>query len=397
MKNNQAFKKLVVGQILANIGDTIYTVAVVSSIFSLTHSALAASIVPVLITGGTIISGLLVPMIITHFSITSVIKVSQSCKVLILFLLAIYLQYRIAQPNVIIIYLLVAGISFFDGFTDPISMALVPHYVEKELLMKANSLFSTLLQLVSIGSWAIGSSLLIVFTINEIVWLDLLIFIISATIFWFLPKIQIAVNVKKNKKENLLSGWHEIRTHEIIKTVVVMDVLESIANTAWVSAIILVFVRKVLHVSDNWWGYINATYFIGAMIGSLIVMRLSKWINKNKSKSIYWGSFISAIATVIVSISWNPILILVCSIFIGLFSQIKNIPQATAVQQKMSKSKLAAIYASTGVLYTGAFSISILLMGVISDLCGVRIVFVLSGALLLLVAIIARKKKNLFD
>lgn len=189
MKNNQAFKKLVVGQIIANIGDTIYTVAVVSSIFSLTHSALAASIVPVLITGGTIISGLFVPMVTTHFSITGVIKVSQSCKVLILFFLAIYLQYRIAQPNVIIIYLLVAGISFFDGFTDPISMALVPHYVEKELLMKANSLFSTLLQLVSIGSWAIGSSLLIVFTINEIVWLDLLIFIISATIFWFLPKI----------------------------------------------------------------------------------------------------------------------------------------------------------------------------------------------------------------
>lgn len=148
---------------------------------------------------------------------------------------------------------------------------------------------------------------------------------------------------------------------------------------------------------DNWWSYINATYFIGAMIGSLIVMRLSKWINKNKSKSIYWSSFIGAIATVIVSISWNPILILVCTIFIGLFSQIKNIPQATAVQQKKSKSKLVAIYASTGVLYTGAFSISILLMGVISDLCGVRIVFVLLGSLLLLVAIIARKKKNLFD
>ncbi len=351
MKNNQKFKKLVVGQILANIGDTIYTVAVVSSIFSLTHSALATSIVPVLITGGTIISGLLVPIITTHFSITGVIKVSQSCKVLILFFLAIYLQYRIAQPNVIIIYLLVAHI-LFDGFTDPISMALVPHYVEKELLMKANSLFSTLLQLVSIGSWAIGFSLLIVFTINEIVWLDLLIFIISATIFWFLPKIQIAVNVKKNEKKSAFGfGWHEIRTHEIIKTVVVMDVLESIANTAWVSAIILVFVREVLHVSDNWWGYINATYSFGAMIGSLIVMRLSKWINKNKSKSIYWGSFIGAIATVIVSISWNPILILVCSIFIGLFSQIKNIPQATAVQQKMSKSKLAAIYASTGVLY----------------------------------------------
>ncbi|MGM0125386.1 hypothetical protein IGI37_002785 [Enterococcus sp. AZ194] len=397
MKNNQAYIKLIVGQVLANIGDTIYTVAIVSSVFALTNSALAASMVPVIITGGMVVSGLLAPVITARFSITSIIKISQSCKLFILFLLAVYLQSRINQPNITLIYLLVAGIAFFDGFTESISMALVPHYVEKEYLIKANSLFSTLLQLVGIGSWAIGSSLLILFSVAQVVWLDVGVYVLSTISLLLLPKVKIDSDLKQTSKEELLSGWKGIKKYEVIQTVIKMDLLETIANTIWASSIVLVFVKEVLHVSESWWGYINATFFVGAMMGSLIVMRVSEWIDHHKSSSIYWGSFLGAIVTIIVSLSWNPIFVLICSVLIGLFSQIKNIPQATSIQQNIPKDQLASIYASTGVLNTAAFSISILLMGIISDVFGVRTAFFISGLLLLIVARITRKKKHLFD
>ena len=77
MKKNQGFTQLIIGQTVANVGDTIYIVAIISSIFSWTDSALAAALVPVLVTGGGVISSFLSPVITIYFRLEPVLKVSQ--------------------------------------------------------------------------------------------------------------------------------------------------------------------------------------------------------------------------------------------------------------------------------------------------------------------------------
>ncbi|EOL50791.1 MFS transporter [Enterococcus caccae] len=397
MNKNKAFNKLIVGQMISNIGDTIYTIAIVSSVFSLTNSALAASTVPVIITGSMVLSGLLTPLIVVRVSLSKILQVSQLFKTIILAGLATYLQLNVEHLDLTILYVFIAGIAFLDGCAEPVSTALIPHYVSEHYLIRANSIFNTMLQVVSIGSWAIGSSLLIIFSVMNLLWLDVGVFAISAIILWLLPKVTKRVESEKNEWENFLIGWQGIRKQSLVRVVVRMDILENIANTAWVSAIVLVYVKEVLHVSESWWGYINATYFAGAMLGSIIVMRHSNWINQNKSKAVITGSLFGAIVTFLVVPGWHPIFILICSVFVGIFSQIKNIPQATAIQQKIPKDKLASIYASMNVLYTGTFALASVSMGLVSEYLGVRTVFVLSGILLFVVAMIAKNKESLFD
>lgn len=90
--NKHSFIKLLAGQTIANIGDTLYTIAIISSVFAMTHSVFAAAIVPVIITGSMVLSGLLTPLIIVRVSLTQLLKSLQLCKTVFLFGLAIYLQ-----------------------------------------------------------------------------------------------------------------------------------------------------------------------------------------------------------------------------------------------------------------------------------------------------------------
>lgn len=393
MKKNQGFTQLIIGQTVANVGDTIYIVAIISSIFSWTDSALAAALVSVLVTGGGVISGFLAPVITSYFRLEQVLKVSQMCKTALLFFMTAYLYLKAETMNLLVLYCLVALISFLDGCSEPISRALIPKYVEKHRLVKANGIFNSMLQTVNIGSWAIGTSLLLVFSVHQLVLLDSFLFLSASIVLAFLPRTTREKNEKQPLAHQLFIGWRWIMKDPLVRVIVGMDMLESIANTAWVSAIVLVFVREVMQAPDAWWVYINATYFVGALLGSALVMRFSERFDKNKRTAIVMGAILGGLITVAVALSRDRFLILGLSVLIGLFSQIKNIPQASLIQQKVAADRLVAIYAASGILNSGVFALFTLLMGQVADVFDVRWVFVLSGSLLLLVGLIAGKLK----
>ncbi|MBO1298803.1 MULTISPECIES: MFS transporter [unclassified Enterococcus] len=395
MKNKKAFLCLILGQAVANIGDTIYTVAVISAVYSWTNSAFASAIVPVIFTGAMMVAGFLTPLLSMKLSLDKMLKLSQLMKTIFLFILAGYLSYLSEQIELGVIYLLIACIAFLDGCAEPVSMALIPQYVEKEALIRANSLFSTMLQVVNIGSWAVGASLLVWFSVSELVWIDVGLFLLCSGLFLLLPRtVQKATQGSKWKE--LKKGWQYVWKEPLIRTVVVMDTLEGIANTAWVSSLVLVFVSEVLKQSDKWWGYINAFYFVGALLGSVIVMKNPEWFDRSKGKAIVAGSFFGGIATLLVLSTEYAPFILMCTFLIGIFFQVKNIPQATVIQQRAKEEKLLAVYAASGMIYMGTFSIAMLFMGRVADVFGVKLVYLFSGILLLLVSAIGQKKKNLF-
>ena len=307
--------------------------------------------------------------------------------------MTVYLYLKAETMNLLVLYCLVALISFLDGCSEPISRALIPKYVEKHRLVKANGIFNSMLQTVNIGSWAIGTSLLLVFSVHQLVLLDSFLFLSASIVLAFLPRTTREKNEKQPLGHQLFIGWRWIMKDPLVRVIVGMDMLESIANTAWVSAIVLVFVREVMQAPDAWWGYINATYFVGALLGSALVMRFSERFDKNKRTAIVMGAVLGGLITVAVALSGDRFLILGLSILIGLFSQIKNIPQASLIQQKVAADRLVAIYAASGILNSGVFALFTLLMGQVADVFDVRWVFVLSGSLLLLVGLIAGKLK----
>ncbi|MFT8871589.1 MAG: hypothetical protein ABF868_04770 [Sporolactobacillus sp.] len=130
------FINLLISQVIGSIGDTIYTIAVISSIFTLTHSPLAASVVPAVITASMFVSGLLTPLLTVKFALNRILLLTQTIKALILAILAGYMYFS-SDTQVLIVYVLIACIAFMDGCAEPVSGALIPHYVKEDRLMRA--------------------------------------------------------------------------------------------------------------------------------------------------------------------------------------------------------------------------------------------------------------------
>ncbi|MEI4771670.1 MFS transporter [Psychrobacillus sp. FJAT-51614] len=396
MKSNRNFHYLIVGQSLANIGDVLYIVSVISIIYSLTESATASAFVPFTITFSMFISNVLTPLLIGKFNLKHLLVGSQIGKTLFLFGLGIFLMIGFDSINFIFIFVVICFIALLDGCANPIRQTLIPYYVEEDSLVKANGVAETVTQSIQIGTWFFGSMLLIVFNPNQLIWLVTVLFVFSSMILSLIKNVVHREERQEKKWSQLTKGWQTIKRTPLLKTVVCMEFFETIAGSVWIAAIILVYVDQALNAQEYWWGFINAAFFIGLVVGSLMCIKFSLFVDKKRHVFIIIGAFMTCIFTVVFGLTSFPIIAMILSTLIGLFGQLKNIPQQTLVQTSVPKEQLATVYTSLGTIGTGTFGIASLIMGILSDYFGVRSIFILSGILLAIVSIMALRNQNLF-
>ncbi|MFJ5770130.1 MFS transporter [Psychrobacillus sp. NPDC093180] len=396
MKSNRNFLYLLVGQSLANIGDVIYIVGVISMIYSLTESATASAFVPFTITFSMFISSVLTPLLIGKFNLKHLLVGSQVGKTVFLFGLCILLMTGLDANKLVFLFVVISLIALLDGCANPIRQTLIPYYVTEDSLVKANGVAETVTQSIQIGTWFFGSMLLVVFNPNQLLWLVTILFVFSSIVLSLLKNVEHKEETSENKWFQLTKGWKTIKRTPLLKTVVRMEIVETIAGSVWIAAIILVYVEQALMAKEYWWGFINASFFVGLVVGSLLCIKFSLVVDNSRHVFILIGASMTCIFTVIFGLTSFPIIAVILSALIGLFGQLKNIPQQTLVQTSVPKEQLATVYTSLGTIGTGMFGIASLTMGILSDLFGVRSVFILSGILLAIVSVIALKNQRLF-
>ncbi|WP_445238897.1 MFS transporter [Lacticaseibacillus paracasei] len=390
----RSFYSLFANQCLANIGDTLYIVAVISSIYAITRSAFISSLVPTAITLSMMASGIIFPLVSTSVSLTHILIFSQAAKVTFLCPLAFQLLH-LGNVNIALIFSMITAIAFMDGFAQPAASSLIPSYVEKHQLAKANSLMDGAFQILGIGGWAGGSILLTYFSPLVILTLSIVFASLSVLTMLLMKPVPIVhENERSSVFEKLKSGWKVLIGIPLMRTLSVMDIFETFASSAWISSIVLVFVEQILDVSTAWWGYINTTFMIGLLVGSFVCYVLSNYVNQNPQKLIVLGALGGAITTVFVAINKSPYLLLLLSMTVGIFSELKSIPQTTIIQKFLPASTIPEVYSAMNVLYTGTFALSSSLVGLVSQYWGISKVFFISAGLLFGVSFIAYKNRD---
>ena len=396
MKLNRNFSLLLLGQSLANIGDVLYIVSVISTIFALTGSAIAASFVPFTIASSMFISSLLTPLLVEKLNLKWLLAGSQIAKTILLFILG-FMLIGLTAANYYFIFLTIGLIAFFDGCANPIRQTLTPYYVQPEHLIQANGISETITQVIQAGMWFVGSSLLIIMSSQQLIWLVGCLFVIASILLCLLESVNNHETTElKGKLEKIKEGWRTLSNTPVLRRIAWIEFLETIAATVWIAAILYVFVNDALNVDEKWWGFINGANFLGLILGSAYCIKFSSFVEKKIGTFIFVGSFASFLFTILFSINSIPMVSLLLSLCVGLFGQIKKIPQQTVIQTSVSKEQLSTVYTSLGAIGTGVFGVGSLVMGVLADLLGIRIVFVISGLLLAIVSTIAHKNKQLF-
>ncbi|MGE7922465.1 MFS transporter [Viridibacillus arvi] len=395
---NKSFRALLAGESLANAGDTFYIVALITTVFSVTDSLFYVSLVPVINLSGGFLGGLVAPLIIDRYKLRSILLNSQLLKTCLLLLLSLYVSLFLSIDTFVIIYLLIFCTNILDGFAHPTSSAIIPELIEETYLLKANSLMSSVYQFINMGGWAVGGILAVLLHSNGLLILTFILYVLSTFLLSFIKIDEKKHATPSTKKESnlhsFLEGWKLILVDNKLRILQITLFLGSIAGPVWVSSIIYPFIELRLHEGTEWWGYINAAFFLGLFFGGLIGYTKSSLVDPHIHFVILICSFVVFLMTFLFGINSSPLLALLVSCIYGLFYELSMIAIHTLIQGRVKEKLLAKVYAAQSSITMATFGISTLIMGVIGERINIIAVYMVSSIVLLLAFLILLIKKK---
>ncbi|MFY0546018.1 MFS transporter [Brevibacillus sp. H7] len=380
MRKN-GFAYLWSGQTLANLGDVLYIVGMISAVYAATRSAAYTSIVPLVFVAAQTVSSFLAPLILDRIRLTLLLIVSQAGKTVILLILTWFVASVPSSQTVPYVFAFVAALAFLDGWANPARNALVPRLVAESELVKANGWLATTDQCVQFGGWAAGGLLVTLLGSVNVLWGSFALYLGAVVAMLGIPRVE-RLRQPFSDGHTLLEGWKAIWEKPFLRRLLFMEVIEGLAGAVWMAAILLPYVENVLQKGEEWWGYINASYMLGAILGGMLVLTYAREIQAYLSRSIFVGTMGAALVTF--SFGWgnDPFLALLLSAVLGPFSQLQQTAKQTALQQGIDETVLPKAFSAKGTLDSVVFGVSVLAVGALADQFDIRLVYWLAAALI---------------
>ncbi|MBI0391490.1 MFS transporter [Thermoactinomyces sp. CICC 24226] len=383
MNYSYSFKFLWLGQSLANLADSFYMLAIVTLIYGKTGSAAISAFIPVIRIIAKFISGIISPLLLERYRLLPLLITSQGSQTLLLGLLILSIDWwKDSASLTLVIWLFIILLAFFDGWTNPARNSLVPRLVTKEQLVKANGLLSTSDQTVLLVGWGAGGLLVELLGAHQVLWLTAVCFLISTLSLFFIhdPHHKERVSAEKTShRKAMKEGWQLLFNHPVLKRLAAIDFLDYTASSVWIGAITLTFVDKVLHEQHTWWGFINSSYFLGTMIGGMLVIRYSHSIEKRLYKILIFSGFASILFKLIFGFVTFPVISLITIFLLGFPYQAKGVAKKTLYQLHTTLDTMPKVFSAQYALCCVAYGTSCFLMGWVADHFSVQWVYIIAA------------------
>ncbi len=385
---------------LLMLSDILFLMIITLVIYQDTQSVAYAAVFPLIRTLCQLFAGLISPVLTAHFQADRLLKWVPLFRIAMLVVFTT--QFHFFQQHLVWLFSAFILISITGGFISPLLQAIMPILVPANQLVKANSTASVFYQSVQIAGYSFTGMLVLLLGPFYLMWASC--FMIVLSYLFILPVLSLLKQEdtvqKADTMNRLKDGWKMIWTNKTVRTLTFMDVCENIAGALWVGPVTLAFVTLVLKQGEEWWGFINAAYYIGAIIGGLLAAWLSRFIQKQLLLFMAAGSFIYAVLTILFSLNNLPWLALLLCILMGPAYQIRDVSQQTILQTETPVHDLSKVYSAQYVLSSISVSLSIFFVGLIADAFGTRFVYLLGGLFVLVCSGIAilsfmkQKKKS---
>ncbi|MFY0802962.1 hypothetical protein [Peribacillus frigoritolerans] len=144
-----------------------------------------------------------------------------------------------------------------------------------------------------------------------------------------------------------------IRQIPTIRTLIPIDFITTLASSVWVAAVIYMYVEQNLQLGEEWWGYINTSYFVGMIFSGMIVILFAKLLEKYNGFFIIFGLFLSSLLILFFGTTSIPALALLLACLYGLPEQIREVDLYQAIPFGEQSSILHLPLCLTIRLYDG--------------------------------------------
>ena len=378
MFKNKNFSILLFGRLITNFGDSIYSIATLTLIYSLTKSTFYSGITLFLISFTAILQIFISP-IISKFDVKRFLIISQLLQAIILLVITYLICVNKLQITTLIIF--IVCISFINQIVYPIQLALLPKIVKQEDLVKANSLFSIAYQGSDALFNSIGGFIITVFGTIYAFITNSITFFINSFIFIFLSN-DLSKNtntIQENYFSKLNSGM-KIWNTPLLKPLLIGIIIINFSTSS------LLTLLPEYSETSYFYGILLSVSGLGILIGAFLS---NSQILKNIRLGVLYTTFTLGIA-----LSWgalsivnnnsitNKIVNFLLFLFGWILIGILNTYSQTMIQCIISKDKLD-VAMSTMIGLSIAFSpLGALFAGVLSTKYSIKTIIIITSLLI---------------
>ncbi len=289
------------------------------------------------------------------------------------------------QHPAALILLLVAlfVFSFIGAWYSPLRFALLPLLVSRDEYVRANGTTSLIHQVLQFAGWAAGGLLVSHVAAPAILGIASGGFLLSGLLSKRIASKGQPASGKPRPARLVVPLWKKMYQIPLIRTITLMDLLETLANAIWSTALLLAFTKTVLGKNEEWWGLLNGAYFIGAVIGSYAAVSAAKLLQRKTGIMIGVSAFCMGILTALFALSPLPIVAFLLCLGMGPFYQIRDICQETVLQDALEEAERAPMLAAREAILAPWAGMSYVIMGYLADLTSIATVYLLAAGLYL--------------
>lgn len=392
------FTLLWVSQILSGLGDVLYTVGVMVTIFNSTGSAVQTAGVTIAMSLPPFLLGPVAGALVDRYPRQRVMVWMDVLRAALVW--GLWLMVRTTGVQVWLVYAVVAGLAVAGTFYLPARQALIPSLVERHQLVLANSLiFSTIQATMALG-FMLGGALILIWPLEQLVLLDGVAFVAAAVLIALLrprpaPQPIATHPTEPPLWESVVGGVRYLRGHAVARPLVIMEMLEHVPHGIWTSALMLVFATQALGADAAAWGQQNAAFYGAQILGAAVAALAAKWLARRAGWVIVTNAFLSGLMTLAFAASpTNGIAVLLAFAF-GPPMAIRDVTQDALLQSTVAEGQLGRVFAMRNMFRNVIFMLAGLFFAWLADHLFVRWIYALGGTLYLLTALYALSNRPL--
>lgn len=379
---NRNLSMLFSGQLVSQIGDSLYQIGLIWLVLDFTGSKSATGIVVMISHLPVLLFGLIGGVLVDRFNRRNVMAISDVLRALVVLVIPVsYFLDAMSLSLVIAVSFVMASLA---TVFNPARDSLVPDLVTKAHLVKANSLVQVTNYFAIFAGPALGAAILGIIGIAHLFTIDAATFMVSFIAIMFIAYRPV-VTADQGKKGTaglrgqLLEILRYVRSEKRLAWLLVLTAINNffIMGPAIVGTPI--FVKEVLNQGASSYALVESSLGFGMILGSILVNYLVKYLGKGKI--LLLGMIFDGVTYALVMFTGSLSLFMVLIAFHAIGIPHIVVSRTSLIQEWTDSDKLGRVFSLTNMAVVGMTALTTGATGWLAEYVGIEIIFGVFGVL----------------
>ncbi|HEX6477963.1 MAG TPA: MFS transporter [Ktedonobacteraceae bacterium] len=386
--HNRNYSLLFSGQLISNIGDAFYWVALPWFMLSSGGGAQALGLALTFYGIPRVGSLLLGGPLSDRLKPRRVMLLSDLVRVFLSGALAVLMLQ--GHPASWLLYTMLALMGLFAGLFTPAAWSITPYILSDDDLQAGNAITTSSQQVALFIGSALAGLIVSHFQPGIAVAIDSLSFVVSAITLGSMRDKQERLSQEQSPESKAslstkhvpITFWQLLRTSRYLQVFLVMVTFMNLGGGAALEVGLPVFIHDALRAGAGGYGLVLSAFSVGALVGALLAGALGKVPHRAVISLICF--IIEAFAMTLVPFLSNVIAAASAMLIAGVLNGIGNVTGVTVMQQALPRHLMGRIMGALALTNFGFYPLSVALGGILVAHYGPIFVFLLNSTLLLI-------------